>query len=263
MWSKKYDKCIICGTTERKYGADGMCRKCYHKKWRKINPEYDKEWREENPEKVKAAVKKWHKENGKEYYQANVEKIKEYQKKYNEENLEKIKEGQKKYQEENSEKIKKRSKKWQKENPEKVKENNRKYREENPEKIKKQLSNYWKRRSKSDIHFKLKNSISSSIRKKLKKRLLSKNRKSTWDFLPYTVEELKEHLENLFEDWMNWDNWGIGKGYWNIDHIKPDSLFNYKNVTDKEFQECWALNNLRPMEAIENIKKSNKYTINI
>jgi hypothetical protein len=57
---------------------------------------------------------------------------------------------------------------------------------------------------------------------------------------------------------MNWDNWGSGKGKWNIDHRKPDSLFNYKSIEDEEFQECWALSNLQPLDAMENIKKSNK-----
>lgn len=88
--------------------------------------------------------------------------------------------------------------------------------------------------------------------------MLSKEGKTTWSFLPYTVDELIRHLENLFEPWMNWDNWGIGKGKWNIDHKKPDSLFNYKSVEDEEFQKCWALENLQPLDAIENIKKGNK-----
>ena len=29
MWSRKFEKCIICGTTEIKHVAKGMCRKCY------------------------------------------------------------------------------------------------------------------------------------------------------------------------------------------------------------------------------------------
>ena len=58
---------------------------------------------------------------------------------------------------------------------------------------------------------------------------------------------------------MNWDNWGKGEGKWNIDHIKPDSSFNYTSVEDKEFQECWALENLQPLEARENLIKSNHF----
>ena len=29
MWSRKFDKCISCGTTEIKHVAKGLCRKCY------------------------------------------------------------------------------------------------------------------------------------------------------------------------------------------------------------------------------------------
>ena len=42
-------------------------------------------------------------------------------------------------------------------------------------------------------------------------------------------------------------------------HIKPKSLFNYTYPEDQEFKDCWALNNLQPMEKIANIKKSNHY----
>ena len=44
-----------------------------------------------------------------------------------------------------------------------------------------------------------------------------------------------------------------------IDHIKPRSLFKYKKPENKEFKECWALNNLQPLEKIANIKKFNHY----
>ena len=43
------------------------------------------------------------------------------------------------------------------------------------------------------------------------------------------------------------------------DHIKPQSLFNFESPEDVEFKQCWALENLQPMSAKENRKKSNKY----
>ena len=48
-----------------------------------------------------------------------------------------------------------------------------------------------------------------------------------------------------------------------LDHIKPIILFNFNSPEDKEFQECWALNNLRPLEKMANIKKGNKYEENL
>jgi len=73
--------------------------------------------------------------------------------------------------------------------------------------------------------------------------------------LPYTQEQLKEHLENQFDSKMTWDNYGT---YWHIDHIYPQSLLPYDSLEHPNFQKCWALENLRPLEAKANIKKGNK-----
>lgn len=78
---------------------------------------------------------------------------------------------------------------------------------------------------------------------------------SIWDFLPYTINDLKMHLESKFDEYMSWDNYG---SYWHLDHIIPQSSFHYLSMTDDKFIECWSLNNLRPFEAIANIKKSNR-----
>jgi hypothetical protein len=61
---------------------------------------------------------------------------------------------------------------------------------------------------------------------------------------------------------MNWDNYGglmnnLNKT-WHIDHIIPNSKFAYRSLDDPLFIECWSLKNLRPMEKIANVKKSNK-----
>lgn len=71
-----------------------------------------------------------------------------------------------------------------------------------------------------------------------------------WEALvPYNLQQLKEHLESQFDENMNWDNYG---SYWEIDHIIPQNLFNITTVEDKEFQICWSLKNLRPLEKIAN-----------
>ena len=81
----------------------------------------------------------------------------------------------------------------------------------------------------------------------------------------YTLQDLMKHLESLFEPWMNWNNWGIinkDRRTWNIDHIKPKSLFYYEKPEDEEFKLCWSLTNLQPLDAIMNIKKHNHYENN-
>lgn len=72
----------------------------------------------------------------------------------------------------------------------------------------------------------------------------------------YTIDDLMKHLEKQFDDKMTWDNYC---SYWEVDHIKPRSLFKFTTEEDKKFKECWSLNNLQPLEKEENRKKSNKY----
>lgn len=86
---------------------------------------------------------------------------------------------------------------------------------------------------------------------------------SIWDVLPYTPQQLKDHLESLWEPWMNWSNYGGAstdpRKTWWLDHIKPQSAFLYTSIHDPLFLECWALDNLQPLEKIANMVKGKKY----
>ena len=53
---------------------------------------------------------------------------------------------------------------------------------------------------------------------------------------------------------MTWQNYGK----WHIDHVIPKSLFNINGAKSKGFKKCWALENLQPLWADENLKKNNK-----
>jgi len=128
-----------------------------------------------------------------------------------------------------------------------------------PEIIKKRRE-YNKKRKKQP-RVKIYNSVSSLIRDRLQQRGSGKNGRSSFgNILPYTLDDLMFHLEFLFEPKMTWENHGNGNERWNIDHVIPDSWFNYKNVDDNEFQKSWALNNLQPMWFNQNMKKNNKYS---
>lgn len=123
---------------------------------------------------------------------------------------------------------------------------------------------YIKNRYITDQSFKLRKIVSSVINKALHEASSSKSNVSCLQFLPYTFEELKRHLESLFEPWMTWSNW---KKYdpktwndndsstwtWNLDHIIPQSELPYASMKDDNFQKCWALINLRPYSAKRNI----------
>lgn len=105
---------------------------------------------------------------------------------------------------------------------------------------------YKKNRRHNDPIFKLRDSISNTILKALKKRKSNKVGKSILNYLEYTIQDLKTHLENQFDDKMFWHNHGI---YWHIDHIIPQSNLPYISIEDDNFKKCWSLKNLRPLEA--------------
>ena len=69
------------------------------------------------------------------------------------------------------------------------------------------------------------------------------------------MEELRTHLENQFDDWMNWGNHGL----WHIDHIIPVASFDFTSMEDEDFKKCWALENLQPLKDTENMRKNHYY----
>ena len=73
-------------------------------------------------------------------------------------------------------------------------------------------------------------------------------------YLGYTTEELKQHLERQFKKGMNWEN----KGEWHIDHIVPVSSFNIESIDSPEFRACFGLANLRPIWADDNMIKGDR-----
>ena len=109
----------------------------------------------------------------------------------------------------------------------------------------------WNVKYRSVPQNKLRHRFSNMILKRLRNRLGGKDNKSTFDFLPYTLEQLMRHLESKFKSGMSWDNYGK----WHIDHVTPDSYFKYNKVTDSEFQRSWALENLQPLWAKDNLAK--------
>lgn len=105
----------------------------------------------------------------------------------------------------------------------------------------------YREKLKNNPVFKLRKNISRSINSALKEN--SKNG-SILKYLPYSINDLKSHLENQFDNKMSWDNYGI---YWHLDHIIPQSCLTYITMNDDSFKKCWALDNLRPLDAKQNM----------
>lgn len=124
--------------------------------------------------------------------------------------------------------------------------------------------NYEILRKERDLSFKTRRQTSQFFSVMGRKRNLSKYGKSIWKFLPYTQEEFNKHIESQFEDWMTWENRGkFDKNSWidndpltwkwQVDHIIPQSTFDFKEFGDEEWLKCQDLSNLRPLSAKQNI----------
>jgi hypothetical protein len=136
----------------------------------------------------------------------------------------------------------------------------RKYRRKHKERINAYRRKIYHSTQKNDPAFKVRNHCTRVIRARLTHQNKNKSHSSIDNYLPYTIEELKRHLELLWEPWMNWDNYGVykigGLKKWHIDHIIPQSKLPYDSMDHPNFQKCWALSNLRPLEALANLRKA-------
>jgi hypothetical protein len=121
-------------------------------------------------------------------------------------------EKQKKYRKENLEKVRLIKKEWRIKNRDKENERTIRWKKNNKEKVKTTRNNYLKNKRKTDVLFKL----TESMRRMLRRCLIQKTDR-TFKILGYTPTELRVKIESLFTPGMSWENYGE----WHIDHIKP------------------------------------------
>ena len=215
---------------------------------------YNKEYILKNKERLLKLKKK--------YYLDNKKIINERRKEYRLNNKELIREQRKKYLENGGKEV---VKLYRLKNKEKLKIQEKEYRLKNKErlsKLKKEYDkNYWLNnkkiineklinKRKTDIRFRLLCNLRIRMNKVLKGTLKSN---STVKLLGCSIYDFKKHMESLFQPWMSWENYGK----WHIDHIKPCALFDL--TLPEQQQECFHWSNMRPLEAIENLKKGAKY----
>lgn len=224
----------------------------------KLTPQ--QKWHLANKEKIK--------ERKRLYYLANKEKLKESKKLYIDENKEKIKEYQKKYREENKnilkEKYQETKKLYRVENKEKIKEYKKNYNENNKGKIKESRKNYVNNKLNTDPIYKFKHNVRHLISSSIKKRGGKKLTK-TEIILGCTFNEFRTYIENKFENWMNWDNYGNPKDgiyelnkTWDFDHIIPVT----QGMNEIEIIKLNHYTNIQPLCSYHNrfVKKDNNTT---
>jgi hypothetical protein len=192
-----------------------------------------------------------------------------YNKKYGQKHKLEKRAYNKQYKLENKDKIKVARSQYYLENKERENNSNKQYYNDNKISINSKRVQYIINRRKLDINFKIRHDISASVRSHFHRNCLVKGKKSVLQFLSYSIQDLKDHLESQFERWMTWDNRGIYKvdkwqdddpstWTWQIDHIIPQSTFNYTSMEDQAFKDCWALSNLRPYSAKQNLLDKNR-----
>lgn len=155
---------------------------------------------------------------------------------------------QQKWNAKNREKLNQYQSEWAKRNKEKRALYMRNYRRNHAEKHRAWSNEYYSRRLAEDPAFR----ATDRFRVRLKEVMAGrKKHKSSMALLGCTPEQLRAHLESLWEPGMSWDNYGFYG--WHIDHIMPCSMFD---LTDPaQVEECFHYTNLQPMWAKDNISK--------
>ena len=75
---------------------------------------------------------------------------------------------------------------------------------------------------------------------------------TTINYLGCSIKKLKNHLEKQFREGMSWENYGK----WEIDHIKPLSIFDLTKLENQK--KCFHYTNLQPLWKSENRSKGAK-----
>ena len=224
--------------------------KKYKKDYKLKNKKYIKEYSKHYMKKYILENKEYIKEYKKKYYLKNKEKVDEKNKEFRLKNPKYIEEYNKKYYILYKEKLKENARKYRLKNLEYITEYKKNYSQKNKEYLNEYHKKYQSKRKKIDINYKLKSILRSRIYKALKKEHKSD---TTVKLLGCSIYDFKKHIESLFQPWMSWENYGK----WHIDHIKPCALFDL--TLPERQQECFHWSNMRPLEAIENLKKGAKY----
>ena len=212
----------------------GDCQRIAGREYRNAHLKQERErtriWSNSSP-KAKIGRKRW--------ADANKEKIKEYRLMWAKDNAGNLKQYKHKYYERNKERL--------------LSQSNKRYYEDKKERNAKALE-YYHRVLKHNTEYRLKQSLRSRIYSTVFKGYKSD---STEELLGCSIPTLIKQIEELFEQGMSWDNYGMYG--WHIDHIKPCCLFNLLDPVEQK--ECFNHANLQPLWSKDNLHKYNKHEV--
>lgn len=158
------------------------------------------------------------------------------QKQWTIENRDRVDSQRKEYHKANRDKIIARVNKWQAENKDAVKKHRKKYKASHKLSTSERIKHNLRCRIIDVLNGRIK--VGSAIQD-----------------LGCTGEELKKHLESMWQEGMSWDNYG--REGWHIDHIKPLAAFDLEDP--EQFKQACHYTNLQPLWAEENLKKRDKW----
>lgn len=126
-------------------------------------------------------------------------------------------------------------------------------RSENPDVNRKQVERKMVRYH-SDENFRLKENLRSRLRLAL---ISGQKAGSAVRDLGCSIPEFRAYIESKFQPGMTWNNRGLGKGTWQLDHIVPLAHFDLTN-RQHLILACNYLN-IQPLWMEHNITKGKKY----
>lgn len=236
----------------------------YRERYREKANAYNKRYYQENREAMLARAKEYREANAsmkpkvrkkktpeelsarrRELYQLNKEKRRAQAKVWREANKDRVLAKEAEYREANREKLREGYRKYAEENGDLKRANGKRYREANRERI-----NSVRRAENATPEARLVARMRTSFHRHLK----GAKRGSTLKIFGYTQQELRDHLESQFLDGMGWHN----MGEWHIDHIIPLAALPADSVDHPNVKLAWALENLQPLWATDNLRKKDK-----
>ena len=232
-----------------------MCRECQFT--------YSKEYREKNKAKIAS--------DKKEHYENNKLQILEERKEYAKINKTKIAQTKKRYYKNNKPKLLNQAKENYLNKKETKLQYGKEYAKNNKRKVLDSQNKSKRNRRRKDPVYRFRQNISRYILFALRSQRSSKNQCSILEFFPSTLKETWNHIESQFEWWMTrenqgryiaaeWDDNDPATWKWQLDHIISQFNLPYTSMEDENFKKCWALSNLRPLSAKQNVLDGNRPT---
>lgn len=110
----------------------------------------------------------------------------------------------------------------------------------------------WANNPQAKLHARMNTLISTALKNVGVRKSLR-----TAELVGCSIAELKQHLEQNFQEGMSWENYS--RHGWHIDHIRPCASFNLEDEQQQKTCNNWR--NLLPMWAEDNIGKGDRYDL--